>query len=287
MRIRGLACDVASILQIPCLGFEIAMAAPESSLLSLNHRWASTLAKWVQMNYSKPYNLYFIGYSYGTRFAYSLAQIFEAPEFSCLVSTLKVVSIDGAPHGPIAFTTGCPRSLFDIVLPQAEKKNTQQHDTMRYLANSTKAFCQAASPISCQIHHYAALQLVPGIWVQVAAGIEVRPIFSRGDEQACVIMWHAHRDKSTRFGFSDFSDSLDSLGHWYAAVWDRKHHRDIGRHLGCFSTSEQDTIEVPPGHSIVLRIHWGEDSEANVPVVLPRGATIDSDLQQAKQTHTY
>ena len=124
------------------------MAAPESLLLSLNQRWASTLAKWVQMNYSKPCNLYFIGYSYGTRFAYSLAQIFEAPEFSCLVSTLKVVSIDGAPHGPIALTTECLRSLFDM-LPQAEKKNTQQHDTMRYLANLTKTFCQAASPISC------------------------------------------------------------------------------------------------------------------------------------------
>ena len=41
MRIRGLACDVASSLQIPCLGFEIALAAPESSLLSLNYRWAN------------------------------------------------------------------------------------------------------------------------------------------------------------------------------------------------------------------------------------------------------
>ena len=55
---------------------------------------------------------------------------------------LKVVSIDGAPHGPIALTTECLRSLFDIVLPQAEKENTPQHDTMRYLENLTKAFCQ-------------------------------------------------------------------------------------------------------------------------------------------------
>ena len=158
---------------------------------------------------------------------------------------------------------------------------------MRYLANLTKTFCQAVSPIICQIYLYAALQLVPGIWVQVTAGIEVRPIFSRGNKQACLIMWHAHRDKSARFRFSDFSDSLDLLGHWYAAVWDLKHHRDISRHLGCFSTSEQDTIEVPPGHSIVLKIYWGEDGKANIPVVLPCDATIDSDLQQAKQKHTY
>merc|ERR1719507_2645694 len=77
---RSLSVRIASMLRMPCLGFEFDSGIAVSSLEDLSRRWAVNLATWIESNCFNPPDLFLVGYSYGARIAYYVASLFEQTE---------------------------------------------------------------------------------------------------------------------------------------------------------------------------------------------------------------
>ena len=188
--------------------------------------------------------------------------------------------------GPVPSTPESVAGVMDSLVTDKNQRKMQT-ENIYSLTKLTRNFFQGKAPNKCPILHFAALDNFPGYWSQMLPFQEIRPILSRGNEHACVLVWAAPKDRSTRFYYTDFAESLNQLGHWFAAVWDSKYHREIGRQIGGFSGTYGDFLEVPPDHSFVLRIHPCTPQSGLFSLSLPRRTVMNKESSDGNELNTF